>query len=111
MAADMGLSHRMDGIAADGAHIEAGFQHVRAHVVVLDSGPGQKLGNGHAQSGGDRLEQRDVGISGAGFPFLNRLIANAQNARELRLRHAALFAQLFDRRTGQISIHLQLLAS
>ena len=66
-AAHHRVACRADHIAADGADIDAAFQHVRGAVFVRDIVAGHKLYDRNAERGGKRLDKRYVGIALAGF--------------------------------------------
>ena len=105
VAAERGFAHAVDGVAADGADIEFGTQHIRRDVDIADSPAGDQLGDGHAENAGDGFKQRDIRIALSVFPFGYGLVRYKQLLGELCLRQALLGAKLPDNRSGHIFVH------
>ena len=67
-AAEHTCAGGVDDVAAQGADIELGAQHIPRPIVVGDALAGEQLRHGHAQVLRQRLQQGDVRKTSAAFP-------------------------------------------
>ena len=99
------FAHRPDHVAAHRADVEKAARQVPGPVAVLRAIPGKQLGYRHAQRPGQRLQQRDVGQTPAGFPLGDGFVAYIQPLRQIALGQSPLLAQAADDFPGYIALH------
>ena len=95
----------VDDIAAQGADIELGAQHIPRPIVVGDTLAGEQLRHGHAQVLRQRLQQGDVRKTSAVLPLGHGLIADTEPVSQLLLGVVLLLPQCPDGGAGDILGH------
>ena len=105
-AADHRRTHAMNRIAANGTDIEFPPQHIGRDILIGDLLPVHQLDDGNAQRLRQRLQKRNIRQTLGRFPFGHGLAADADAIGQLRLGEFAVFPQLLDGVSGDISIHV-----
>ena len=105
-AADEGVAHAVNDVAADGAYIEFAAQHIAADVLVGDVLAVHQLDQGEPQGLGQGLQKADIRQTLAGLPLGDGLAADTDLFCQFRLGEISGFPQIFDGITGYIAVHI-----
>ena len=104
-ATDHCLTGGVEHIPTDGADVELGAQQIGGAVSVDHRFTLHQFQHRHAQCGGQRFQQGDIGQALGGLPFGDRFGADQELAGKLCLRQALGFPQQPDGASGHIGIH------
>ena len=104
-AADHRIARAMDHVAADGADVKPGTDHIAGTVAVDDLLTVHQFNDRNIQRLRQRLNQRQIRQSFPRFPFGNGLVADADPFAQFGLGQMFVFPQLANGIACDIGIH------